>query len=242
MDKILNRIHLADARELIRKVQSNSIACIFTDVPYKNSSGGANSKKGGGFGGKKNIDNLDNMKKGKVFKHNSIEPEEYLAEHYRVLEETGHIYIMVNSKHLASMQMKMEQVGFKINNILVMIKNNCVVNQHYGKNCEFVIFARKGRSKGLHSCGIKTAFNVTMPNAKEKIHKTEKPYEYVKMLIENSTQTGDTVADFFSGSGNVAQAAVELNLSYICCEIDDEYHLLSCVREQKAKDKKDRWN
>lgn len=218
-DALLNQIANEDVKTYIKKVDDDSIACIFTDVPYKCSQGGGNVDNKG-YGGK-NKENKELVKNGKLFKHNDIEPHEYLSDFYRVLEETGHIYLMTNSIHLASIQKEMEKVGFIINNILVMIKDNTVVNQHYMKNCEFTIFARKGGSKGLKNYGINTALNVKMPKKEDKIHDTEKPKDYIKKLVENSTHEGDIVADFFSGSAVVANVAMEIGIDFIGCEIDE---------------------
>ena len=228
MDCIINKIHHADMRDLIKEVQDNSIACIFTDVPYVLKTGGLNS---GDFGWKKNGNFEDPSK---IFKHNDIDPHEYLPDMYRVLEDTGHIYLMTNSTHLANIQIEMEKAGFIINNILVMVKNNTVTNQHYMKNCEFTIFARKGGSKGLNDFGLQSAMTVEMPRGENKIHDTEKPLAYVKKLIANSTKKGDIVADFFAGSGNVANACIDLGLDYLCCEIDDEFHTRACNRIERA--------
>lgn len=225
---LLNKIHHADMRDLIKQVPDNSIACIFTDVPYLLTTGGC----AGDFGWNKHNKKIND---GTVFSHNDIKPEEYLPDLYRVLEDTGHIYLMTNSLHLADIQKKMEEVGFTINNILVMIKNNAVTNQHYMKNCEFTIFARKGRSKGLNDFGLKSAVYVEMPKGENKIHDTEKPLNYVKSLIRNSTKPGDTVADFFAGSGNVANACVDLGLDFICCEISGVFHARACDRLEKAR-------
>jgi len=228
MKDLLNKIHLADMRELIKKVDDNSIACIFTDIPYKLTQGGNPESSTFGWNETKKND-------GKVFAHNDIEPEEYLKDFYRVLEDTGVIYLMTNNLHLAKIQLMMEEVGFTINNILVMVKNNAVVNKHYMKNCEFTIFARKGKYKPLYNDGLMSAMNVTMPRGDNKIHDTEKPIDYVRKLIDNSTRPDDIVADFFAGSGNVANAAIDLKLDFICCEIDEKFHKLACERVEKAK-------
>jgi len=215
-------------RELIKEVPSNSIACIFTDVPYVISKGGY--QKDSKFGWRR----IEGKDCEKVFKHNDIDPHEYLPELYRVLEDTGHIYLKTNSMHLANIQKEMEKAGFIINNILVMVKNNTVTNQHYMKNCEFTIFARKGGSKGLNDFGLQSAMYVEMPKGENKIHDTEKPFNYVKKLIANSTKKDDIVADFFAGSGNVANACIDLGLDYICCEIDEVFHKRACERTERA--------
>jgi DNA modification methylase len=229
MKDLMNKIHNHDMKDLIKKVDSNSISCIFTDVPYEISKGGSTKVEGA-----MSWNYISEKRNGKIFEHNNIKPEEYLADFYRILEETGHIYLMTNSIHLAEIQKQMEKVGFIINNILVMVKNNTVTNQHYMKNCEFTIFARKGASKGLNDFGINSAICVDMPRGENKIHDTQKPLQYVKKLIGNSTKKGDIVADFFSGSGVVANACIDLGVDYICCEIDEAYHKRSTERIQKA--------
>lgn len=233
MKNLLNKIANEDVKTYIKKVHDNSISVIFTDIPYLLTQGGDNTE-GVGYGGK-NKANKDLLKDGTVFDHNNIKPSEYLPDFYRVLEDTGHIYLMTNSTHLASVQIEMEKAGFIINNILVMVKDNCVTNQHYMKNCEFTIFARKGGSKGLRDFGIKSAINVKMPRGEHKIHDTEKPLDYVKRLIFNSTRPGDIVADFFAGSGNVANAAIDLKLDFIGCEIDKKFHDKILDRIERAK-------
>ncbi|MCK5537589.1 MAG: site-specific DNA-methyltransferase [Bacteroidales bacterium] len=236
--KIKNKIHLADMKDFIKEVADNSIACIFTDVPYKLTAGGVTTgTKSSGMRCKLkwgDKDKLEGRKSGKLFIYNDIEPKEYIPSLYRVLEDTGHIYLMTNNLHLATIQLEMEKAGFIINNILVMVKNNSVTNQHYMKNCEFTIFARKGGSKGLNDFGLKSAMTVEMPRGENKIHDTEKPFSYVKKLIRNSTKKGDTVADFFAGSGNVANACIDLGLDYICCEIDENFHKVAIERIDRA--------
>ena len=190
MRDLINKVTFGDCIELLKKVNDNSIACIFTDVPYEISKGGSTKTDGAMSWNYK-----EEKRNGKIFEFNGIKPEEYLPDLYRVLEDTGHIYLMTNNLHLAEIQKQMEKVGFIINNILVMIKDNAVTNQHYMKNCEFTIFARKGNSKGLNDFGIKSALNVSMPRGDDKIHDTEKPKDYIKKLVGNSTNKGDIVLD-----------------------------------------------
>ncbi len=225
LDAMMNTIHNVDCLEFMKGINDNYFDCIFSDVPYVLSKGGCSTKSSNGMKNKwnNNPDELALVKNGKTFKHNDITEKDYLDPLYRVLADTGHIYIMTNSLHLANIQKEMERVGFIINNILVMVKNNCVTNQHYMKNCEFVIFARKGGSKGLVNFGLKSAVNVNMPNGKEKIHITQKPVSYVASLIQNSTKEDSIVFDPFMGSGTTAVACQSLGLNWVGCELDKDY-------------------
>jgi len=217
----LNKIHNVCALEFMSGVPDNYFQCIFSDVPYLINSGGGNSETKIGFGWKEK-QHLEAFNKGKLFNHNDITESDYLPDLFRILDDTGHIYIMTNSVHLANIQKEMEKVGFIINNILVMIKNNMVTNQHYMKNCEFTIFARKGGSKGLNDFGIPSALNVTMPTS-DKYHISQKPIQYVEALIQNSTKKGDRVFYPFMGSGTVGIVAKSLGLDFCGTEIDEEF-------------------
>lgn len=225
MNKIINM----DCIEYMNTLPNNYFDCIFSDVPYLISKGGSTKIKGSmSWNYKKEKAN------GKIFEYNEITEKEYLPHLYRILNDRGHIYIMCNNIHLANIQKEMEKVGFIINNILVMVKSNAVVNKHYMKNCEFTIFARKGKSKGLKDYGIKTAINVNIIK-ENKIHPTQKPLEYVKTLINNSTKKGDKVFDPFLGSGTTSIACELLNIDFYGTEIDKKYYKLSRKRLRNVR-------
>jgi site-specific DNA-methyltransferase (adenine-specific) len=54
-------------------------------------------------------------------------------------------------------------------------------------------------------------------------HPTVKPIELMKYLIKLITPPGGTVLDPFNGSGSTGCAAVELGMTYIGCELDENY-------------------
>jgi len=57
-----------------------------------------------------------------------------------------------------------------------------------------------------------------------RIHPTEKPVALYKRIIELSTDEGAVIYDPYGGSGASIIAALELNRSIYCHEIDPEYH------------------
>ncbi len=229
----LNRIYNEDALEFMKRVPDAYFDCIFSDVPYLINSGGGNAKSKSGFGWKNRQDD-ELIQNGKLFKHNEITEKDYLPPLFRLLKDGGHIYIMTNNLHLANIQKEMEAVGFLINNILVMIKENTVTNQHYMKNCEFVIFARKGTSRGLKDFGINSAIKVSKKD-EGKYHDAQKPIEYVKKLVWNSTPDDGIVFDPFIGSGTTAIACQSLGLKWVGCEIDDRYYAIANKRLQQVQ-------
>ena len=229
----INKVYKKDVNKLLSKIDDGFVDCIFTDIPYLVKNGGSNKSSFGGHN-TSDVKQVALLSKGKLFKHNDISPNTYLPELFRVLKETGHIYIMTNSTHLADVINDMKNAKFTINNILVMVKNNAVVNQHYMKNCEFTIYARKGKQRPLNNRGVKSALDTMMPNPKTKTHPTEKPVEYIKTLIGNSTQKGDVVLDPFCGSGSTGEACKALGLNYILNDIDKEYYKKTKNRIKKC--------
>lgn len=218
-----------DCLEFMKQVPDNYFDCIFSDVLYLISKGGSKKVKGAMSWNYK-----EEKSNGKIFKHNDITEQEYIEPMYRILKDGGHIYIMTNNRHLANIQKEMEKHGFIINNILVMIKENTVVNQHYMKNCEFTIFARKGKSKGLKDFSINSAIQVSKKD--EGIyHDSQKPIEYVKKLIWNSTQDNGKVFDPFMGSGTTAIACKSLGLNFVGCELDPKYVAIANKRLEQVQ-------
>ena len=61
------------------------------------------------------------------------------------------------------------------------------------------------------------------PKGKKKHHPTEKPIEYIKGLIELSSNENDIVFDPFAGSGTTAISCINMNRKYVLIEKEKEY-------------------
>ena len=104
-----------------------------------------------------------------------------------------------------------------------MGKNNCTPSQWYMKNCEYVLFLRKGKAKWINDIGgSKTVhqFNNIIGN---KQHPCEKPVELLKFYINNSSNKGDIVFDPFSGSGVVPYICKNMGRKFIACETESKF-------------------
>ena len=75
-----------------------------------------------------------------------------------------------------------------------------------------------------------------MPKLGNKIHPTEKPLDFIRKLVTNSSRENQTVFDPFSGSGTTAVAAIQTNRKWICIEKDEEYYRKSCERISKIRE------
>ena len=209
-----------DVREVFKTIPDNSIDLVVTDPPYKTTSRGNAGNSGGML--QKEIN-----KKGQVFKHNNIKPQEYIPELYRVLKDGSHCYIMTNHVNLQEMLNVATESGFKFIKCLIWDKGNKIMGQYYMSSFEYILFLRKGKAKKINHCG--TADILRVPNIKTKgedgqnLHDTEKPVELMKIMIDNSSQEGDIVFDPFMGIGSTGVACLELNRRFIGVELDEQY-------------------
>lgn len=205
-----------NAIELLKTLPSNSVELLVTDPPYK-------LTKGGNSDGKNSKRPKGILSTNKEIMDNIPKFSEWLPDCFRVLKNGSHAYIMSNFKNLFELQSEIVKAGFKISNLLVWEKNNCTPSQFYMKNCEYILFCRKGAAKYINDIGgSKTVhhFDNILGN---KIHPTEKPINLMKLYIANSSNKGDMVLDPFMGSGTTGQAAIELNRNFIGFEISEEY-------------------
>lgn len=219
-----------DCLELMKDIQDNSIDCIITDPPYKlnkttgSSTSSGMSEKWGGMlkAGDKNANMI-----------NTISFDSWLPELYRIASEQSHIYIFTNDKNLNDLISCALKNKFKLHNILIWKKNNITPNRWYMKNCEFIIFLRKGKSRPLYNKSASHFFEIN--NIRNKIHPTQKPVELIEELIKNSSKEGDTIFDLFMGSGTTGVACKNINRDFIGMELDDKYFEVAKERINDAE-------
>jgi len=207
-------LYNADMLSIIRFMPDNSVDLICTDPPYRTIPGG-NKNPAAPRG-------MLHANDGKVFKHNDIKIEEYAGELFRVLKDRGHIYLFTNYKNHIHHQLVLESVGFTLSNLLIWKKQNATPSRSHMRNCEYVIFARKGAVKSLNDNGSKTCHEFMNPTG-NKYHPTEKPVDLLQFYIENSTLPGEVVFDPFAGAGSTALACMKSGRRFIGCEIDHDH-------------------
>jgi len=191
---------------------------LVTDPPYKTITGGdsngANSVRPKGM--------LSGNRK--LFAHqNNIKISDWMQLVYDCLKENSHAYIFTNTLNLIEMLNESQKAGFKLHNVLVWEKNNCTPSQFYMKNCEYILFLRKGKAKWINDIGGSKTVHRFNNIIGHKVHPTEKPVDLLKFYIANSSKENDIVFDPFAGSGSTGIAALELHRQFLGCEIDTKY-------------------
>lgn len=204
-----------DARRVLRWLPPASVDLIVTDPPYRTISGGEGGTDGRPSGMLAKND-------GKIFEHNDTPISDYAADLFRVLRSPGHAYVFTNLLNLWTFQSVLTGAGFKVHNLLIWRKQNTVPNRWYMKNCEFVLFLRKGPARAIYTPSAQMVHDFHNPVG-SKSHETEKPADLMRFYIEASSQPGDTVLDPFMGTGATGVAAHETGRQFIGVELDEAY-------------------
>lgn len=219
-----------DVLEIMKLMDNENVDLIVTDPPYRTTSRGGNRNSGG-------MCKKKEFKSGKVFTHNTIKPQEYIPEFYRILKEGTHCYIMTNHVNLYEILTVAQDCGFHFIKSLVWNKGNKIMGQAYMSQFEYILFFRKGKFKKINKCGTSDILEV--PNKKQKdedgknLHDTEKPIELMRILVENSSQENDIIFEPFMGIGATVVASLELNRRCIGVELDDKYFSIAKDRVEQ---------
>lgn len=215
-----NLLYNNDCLDVLKGIPDGTIDLIATDPPYKTTARGNHGNAGGMF--KKDLN-----KKGMVFNHNSITPDQYASEFYRVLKEDSHCYVMTNHVNLISMLNEFTNAGFHFIKSLIWNKKNKIMGQYYMSQFEYILFFRKSKAKQINNCGTSDILEVANKKQKDtggnNLHDTEKPVELMRILVENSSREGELVLDPFMGIGATGVACKQLNRNFIGVELDPQY-------------------
>ena len=219
------RIYHGDCLEILNTISPSCIDLLVTDPPYKTICGGDSGDRPKGM--------LSGNRK--LFTHQTdIAFSDWMPLVYRVLKEGSHAYIFTNSMNLKDMLVEAENVGFKLHNILVWEKNNCTPSQFYMKNCEYVLFLRKGKAKWINNIGASKTVHQCNNIIGMKTHPCEKPVDLLRFYIENSSKEGETVLDPFMGTCSCGEACLLSRRKFVGIEKDETFFKIAWNRMEKG--------
>jgi site-specific DNA-methyltransferase (adenine-specific) len=151
---------------------------------------------------------------------------ELFAEVFRVLKRNTHFYLLCDAETMFVAKPEAERAGFRFWKPLVWDKCTIGMGYHYRARYEFILFFEKGKRR-LNDLGV--ADVVAVP----RIHggyPAEKPSALAEVLIKQSTEPGEVVADPFMGSGSVGVAAAKLGRKFLGNDVNPEAVRLAADR------------
>ena len=209
------QLHNGDCIEILRGIPDQSIDLVVTDPPYTMTKRGKSCRPNW----------MPNNMGDNVFSGDIPDPKLWMSECYRVLKNQTHFYTFCNTNDIHRYLDAAKFAGFKLHNIITMIKDTGMPNRWYLKNCELILFFRKGRAKPINDMTSRDWIKVCIPKQRDgKIHITQKPLSLIQKLVTNSSIEGETVLDLFMGSGTTGVACINTGRDFIGIEIDKKHY------------------
>ena len=237
-----------DTFKILPRLSDSSFDMIFADPPYFLSNDGISCHSGKMVSvNKGNWDKLTSLHD----KHNFN--KRWIKECYRLLKDTGTIWICGTLHNIYSIGMALEEEGFKIINNITWQKTNPPPNlacKTFTHSTETILWARKALKNGKYVFNYELMKNMnngkqmkdvwttglTKPSEKTQgKHPTQKPLEILEKIILASTNKNDLILDPFCGSSTTGIAAYKLHRRYIGIDNEKEYLDLSIRRYKEIE-------
>ena len=217
--EIINQDCLIGMKSLIEK--NKKVQLILTDPPYTMTKRGKSCRP----------NYMKHNMKEDLFEIGIPNVEEWFQLSFELLDNNTHFYTFCNINDITNYLNAAKKIGFKLHNIISMVKDTLMPNRWYLKQTELVLFFRKGKAKPINDVTSRDNIYVEMPTLKNgKIHVTQKPLNFIEKLVKNSSQEGEIVCDPFSGSGTTALACKNTNRNFIGFELNKDIYLKSLKR------------
>ena len=233
----------------LKKIEDKTFDMIFADPPYFLSNNGITCR-----GGKMVSVNKGDWDKSLTVREKHIFNKKWIKECYRILKDTGTIWISGTLHNIYSIGMALEENGFKILNNITWQKTNPPPNlacKTFTHSTETILWARKDLKNVKYTFNYDTmkrmnnnkqmkdvwTTSLTKPSEKKQgKHPTQKPLEILDKIILASTKENDLVLDPFCGSSTTGVSAIKLGRRYIGIDNVKKYLDLSIRRYKELEE------
>jgi len=143
---------------------------------------------------------------------------ELFDEIFRVLRPDTHFYLFCDAETMFVAKPEAERAGFRFWKPLVWDKRAIGMGYHYRARYELILFFEKGKRR-LNDLGVADIISVP------RVHRgypAEKPVKVSEVLVEQSSTSGDVIADPFMGSGSVGVAALRQGRRFLGTDLNAE--------------------
>lgn len=213
-------LHNGDCLEYSHLIPSKSVRLIVADPPY-----GINFNKGY----KKNVLPITGDDGFSVM----VFMDDMLREWQRVLTDDGAIYVFTRFDVYPYWWLKLKTY-FDMKNCIIWNKGGGSpgdLEGNYAFTHEMIMFG----SNKLHKLNGKRISNVwDFRRERIEFHETQKPTSIISLMIEKSSDIGDTVYDPFMGSGTTGVSAIQGGRLFVGMEINKGYCEIAEKRLQQA--------
>ncbi len=244
IEKILDKVVLGDALEVLRKLPESSVDMVFIDPPYFLQLPKKDLKR---WTVKTSVEGVDDdWDKFASFEEYDGFIHNILLEAKRVMKPSATIWIIATYHSIFRIGKIMQDLGYWMLNDVHWVKTNPMPNWlgvRFTNATETLIWAVKNKDAKKYTFNRefarefgsgKVGANVwVLPicNGRErlkdengkKLHSTQKPVELLRRVIMTSTREGDIILDPVAGLGTTGYVARALGRKFVMIEINRRY-------------------
>ncbi len=230
----VNKVYLGNCIEIMKTLPDKSVDLVFADPPFN-------------IGIKYDVYD-DNLPYDEYYKWS----ERWIRECYRLLKDTGTIYIAISDEFAAEINTILKRTGFYFRNWIIWYyafgQNQ---RKKFNRAHTHILYFTKDRKRFTFN-----AQNIRIPSArqlvyndkranplgkipddvwqfsrvcgtfKERIgkHPCQMPEDLLDLIIKTSSNEQDLILDPFGGTGTTATVAKKLKRNFITIEISNDYY------------------
>lgn len=228
----LDSIVVGDCLDVMADFPNGSIDIVLTDPPFASGARRESAKSlRGAMGRAENAswfegDNLTTNGLAMLIHLNAI-------QWTRILKPNHHALCFTDWRMYPTVSAAMETGGLRLVGCVIWDKVHFGMGHQFRNQHEFIVVASKGKPRPPARRDVGNVISV--PRKRAECHPTEKPVELIEILLSVLSYEGETVADFFMGSGTTAVAALKLGRHFYGCDINPEYVDIANGRIEKAR-------
>lgn len=209
MNDLINKIHLGDCMDFLKKLPDKSIDLVLTDPPYGSKTEKMKIERTGGTWSRKY--QKESGLKVDIRDWDFAPDKEVFDEIFRISKNQ----IIWGGNYFDLPPTRCFNIWRKL-----------TISESFSMAmCEFAWCSFDKNAK----------FWEYAPQEKGRFHPTQKPIELIKRQLIEYTKEGDLILDPFSGSGTTARACHDLKRNFICIEKNPYYWEKSVERLEEHK-------
>jgi len=239
--QIKNTILHGDSLEILKSLPDNSVDMVFADPPYNMQLGGDLHRPD-----QTKVDAVtDHWDQFETMKAYDSMSKAWLKEAYRVLKDTGTLWVIGSYHNIYRVGATLMDEGFWILNDVIWRKNNPMPNFRGTRLCnahETLIWASKGEKNKFtfnydtlkemnDGLQMRSDWLIPICNGGErlkdengnKVHTTQKPEALLYRVLMTSSKPGDVILDPFFGTGTTGAVAKKMGRNFIGIEREEKY-------------------
>lgn len=200
-----------DAVEWLRSLASESVDLVVTDCAYES----LEKHRAVGTTTRLKVSAASSNEWFPIFRNERF--PELFAELFRVLKRDAHLYFYCDQETMFVAKPVGEAAGFRFWKPLIWDKQAIGMGYHFRARYELILFFEKGKRR-LNDLGVSDVISCKRIRGG---YPTQKPEEVSRVLIEQSSQSGDLVIDPFCGSGSVGVAALRAGRRFAGTDVSE---------------------